>query len=139
MEDVPLLIEHFLRQFNAENDKQVKCFAPEVLDLLLSYDWPGNVRQLENIVERGVVLARSEQITLDLLPPELRKVDSSRSISRADKAVDLSRAVSDYERQLIESALKQAGGVQKRAARLLGVKPTTLNEKLKRFRARVEH
>lgn len=139
MEDVPILIEHFLRRYNVENSKQVRGFAPEVLDLLLSYDWPGNVRQLENVVERGVVLCRSEEIELDLLPPELRRADSPRATGRDEPGVDLSRAVSEYERQLIESALKQAGGVQKRAARLLGVKPTTLNEKLKRLRARAEH
>ena len=71
IEDLPLLAEHFLRQYNTENDKQVKRLAPEVLQRLLAHAWPGNVRELENVVERGVVLARGAEITLDLLPEEL--------------------------------------------------------------------
>jgi DNA-binding NtrC family response regulator len=136
MEDLPLLAAHFLRQYNAENDKQVERLGPEVLERMLAYDWPGNVRQLENVIERGVVLARGGEITLDLLPPELRSASPVAAPTGLREGLDLSRAVADFERGLIEDALKQAGGVQKQAARLLGVKPTTLSEKLKRLRAR---
>jgi two-component system response regulator PilR (NtrC family) len=138
MEDLPLLTEHFLRQFNTENDKRVERLAPQVLERLLSYSWPGNVRQLENVVERGVVLARGPEITVDLLPPELRSGEEPAVAAGLPEGVDLSRALSDFERDLIESAMKRAGGVQKRAARLLGVKPTTLNEKIKRLKSRVQ-
>jgi two-component system response regulator PilR (NtrC family) len=136
MEDLPLLAEHFLRHYNTENDKQVERLAPEVIERLLTYAWPGNVRQLENVIERGVVLACGPEITPDLLPPELRAQAAELAPAGLGDGMDLARAVSAFERELIESAMKQAGGVQKRAARLLGLKPTTLNEKLKRLKVR---
>jgi two-component system response regulator PilR (NtrC family) len=136
MEDLPLLATHFLRQYNTENDKQVERLAPEVVERMLAYDWPGNVRQLENVIERGVVLARGVEITPDLLPPELRTGAEPPPAAGLREGMDFARAVTDFERGLIEAALEQAGGVQKKAARLLGLKPTTLNEKLKRLRVR---
>jgi two-component system response regulator PilR (NtrC family) len=136
MEDLPLLAEHFLRHYNTENDKQIERLSPEVIERLLSYAWPGNVRQLENVIERGVVLACSPEITPDLLPPELHPGAGELAPAGLRDGMDLARAVSAFERELIEAAMKQAGGVQKRAARLLGLKPTTLNEKLKRLRVR---
>jgi DNA-binding NtrC family response regulator len=138
IEDLPLLAEHFLRQYNTENDKHVERLAPEVIERLLAYAWPGNVRELENVIERGVVLARGVEITGDLLPPELRVATAPPAAVGLRDGVDLARAVSDFERELIDAAMKQAGGVQKRAARLLGLKPTTLNEKIKRLKVRAE-
>jgi two-component system response regulator PilR (NtrC family) len=138
IEDLPLLAEHFLRQYNTENDKQVVRMAPEVIERLLAHAWPGNVRELENVIERGVVLARGEEITPDLLPPELRPGTAPPTAVGLRDGMDLARAVSDFERELIDAAMKQAGGVQKRAARLLGLKPTTLNEKIKRLKLRAE-
>jgi DNA-binding NtrC family response regulator len=138
IEDLPLLAEHFLRQYNTENDKQVVRMAPEVIERLLAHAWPGNVRELENVIERGVVLARGEEITPDLLPPELRPGTAPPTAVGLRDGMDLARAVSDFERELIDAAMKQAGGVQKRAARLLGLKPTTLNDKIKRLKLRAE-
>ncbi len=138
MEDLPLLTEYFLRRYNAENVKHVERLAPEVLERLLAYDWPGNVRQLENVVERGVVLARGPEITLDLLPPELRPGAAPGTTAALAEGMDLQRAVLNFEHELIRAALLQTGGVQKQAARLLGLKPTTLSEKLKRLRSRAE-
>ncbi|MHC4428603.1 MAG: sigma-54-dependent transcriptional regulator [Planctomycetota bacterium] len=134
MEDLPLLAEHFLRHYNTENDKQVERLAPDVIERLLTYSWPGNVRQLENVIERGVVLAVGSEITSDLLPPELRGGSAPPAVAGLPAGTNLTRAVADFERELIEAAMRQAGGVQKRAARLLGLKPTTLNEKLKRLK-----
>jgi DNA-binding NtrC family response regulator len=134
MEDLTLLAEHFLRQCNAENGKHVRRFAPEALERMLGYAWPGNVRELENVVERGVVLARGEEITLDLLPPELQRTGGSAPSAGLAGGMDFNLAVSRYERQLIETALREAGGVQRHAAELLGLKPTTLNEKIKRLK-----
>ncbi len=133
MEDVPILVEHFLGRFNAENDKQVKRVAPEVLERFLTYSWPGNVRELENVIERGVVLARGEEIGMDVLSRDLLDDVSLPRAMSLPKGLDFYGAVQRFERQLIESALRQAGGVQKQAAELLGLKPTTLNEKIKRL------
>jgi len=133
MEDVPMLVEHFLEKFNAENHKAVSGVTPEVMDRFLSYDWPGNVRELENVVERGVVLARGDEIGVDLLPADMsRRVTLPEAAPLAD-GVRFYDAVGRYERQLIEGALRRTGGVQKHAAELLGLKPTTLNEKIKRL------
>jgi two-component system response regulator PilR (NtrC family) len=133
MEDVPILVEHFLEKFNTENRKRVMGVTPQVMDRFLSYTWPGNVRELENVVERGVVLARGDEIDIDLLP-----TDMSRRVVLPDAAplmdgVRFYDAVGRFERQLIEGALRRTGGVQKHAAGLLGLKPTTLNEKIKRL------
>jgi DNA-binding NtrC family response regulator len=133
MEDVPVLVEHFLQRFNAENGKDVKRVTLEVMERFLSYPWPGNVRELENVVERGVVLARGDEIGTDTLSKDLtERVAIPEAAALAD-GVRFYDAVSRYERQLIESALRKTGGVQKQAAEILGLKPTTLNEKIKRL------
>jgi len=136
IEDLPLLTGHFLHQYNTENEKQVERFSPEVLERMLAYRWPGNVRELENVIERGVVLARGTEITPDLLPPELRTGAARPGAFGLREGVDLARALGDFERELIDAAMKQAGGVQKKAAQFLGLKPTTLNEKIKRLKVR---
>ncbi len=133
VEDVPLLVEHFLERYNAENGKAVRRVAPDVMDRFLSYSWPGNVRELENVVERGVVLSRGDEITLDLLPRDLLERVSLPEAAGLPDGLTFYDAVARYERQLIETALRRSGGVQKQAAEMLGLKPTTLNEKIKRL------
>ncbi len=136
LEDLPALVAHFLQRYNEENDKQVGRVAPDALERLLAYGWPGNVRELENLIERGVVLARGDEITLDLMPVDLRDGIGPLSSPSLPEGVGLSEAISRFERQLIESALRRAGGVQKQAARILRLKPTTLNEKIRRLGVR---
>ncbi len=132
-EDIPLLVEHFLGRFNEENGKDVARVAPEVMERFLAYPWPGNVRELENVVERGVVLARGREIGADLLPKEMLASVALPEAASLPEGMGFYDAVARYERQLIESALRRAGGVQKLAAETLGLKPTTLNEKIKRL------
>ncbi len=133
MEDIPILVEHFLEKFNAENEKSVTRVTPAVMDRFLSHDWPGNVRELENVVERGVVLARGDEIDLDLLPSDMSRRGLLPDLPALPEGVPFYDAVGRLERQLIEGALRRCGGVQKQAAELLGLKPTTLNEKIKRL------
>jgi two-component system response regulator PilR (NtrC family) len=133
LDDLPLLVGHFLERYNAENAKHVRGVAAEALERLLTYGWPGNVRELGNVIERGVVLARGDEITLDLLPRELHSRAPAGAPGRLPPGLGFYDAVARYERQLIESALRRAGGVQKHAAEMLGLKPTTLNEKIKRL------
>jgi len=133
MEDIPVLVEHFLQKFNTENGKNVKGVTPEVVERFLTYGWPGNVRELENVVERGVVLARGDEIGVDLLPKELAQHVPAPGGPVIHDDVPFYDAVSRYERRLIEGALRKTGGVQKQAAEILGLKPTTLNEKIKRL------
>jgi len=131
--DIALLVGHFLERYNLENEKQVKISSAEVLQRLAEHRWPGNVRELENVVERGVVLAQDDEITFDLLPKEIRSQVTGAPDVIPGEGVDFGTAVTKYERKLIEAALRQCDGVQKHAAELLGLKPTTLNEKIKRL------
>ncbi len=134
-EDIPLLVQHFLEKYGVENARPGLELAPEALDLLMDYDWPGNVRELENVIERATVLATGLRIGPDLIPEHVRRAPSFQMphIVMPPDGVSLKEVTSAYERQWIESALEAAGGVQKRAAELLRIKPTTLNEMIKRY------
>jgi DNA-binding NtrC family response regulator len=134
-EDIPLLVSHFLRKYAEENDRNVLGFSPEAIDVLTEYSWPGNVRELENAVERAVVLSRGETIELDELPQALRaETKDDLTISEIPaEGLDFRLTVATFQAQLIQQALKQTGGVQRKAARLLQLSPTTLNEMVHRF------
>jgi len=134
IEDVPLLVDHFVARSSQENGKPIQGVSPEVMERLLGYHWPGNVRELENVIERGVVLARGDRIEPDVLPRDMVPAVQLPDPAGLPDGLEFYDAVSRYERQLIEVALRQAGGVQKHAAEMLGLKPTTLNEKIKRLR-----
>ncbi len=134
-DDIPLLVQHFLEKYAIENARQNLEFAPEAMDLLMEHDWPGNVRELENVIERAVVLSAGTRIGPDLIPENVRRSPSFQTpqITMPADGVSLKEVTASYERQWIESALEAAGGVQKRAAELLKIKPTTLNEMIKRY------
>jgi len=134
-EDIPLLIGHFLNKYAEENRKKEPEMTPEVLKILMDHLWPGNVRELENTIERAIVLCTTDRITIDLLPDYLRfphKSDQPTVIVPAE-GLSLKDAVSLYERNMILQSLELANGVQKRAAELLQLKPSTLNEMMKRL------
>jgi transcriptional regulator with GAF, ATPase, and Fis domain len=143
-EDVLPLVKHFVRKYNAENLRTIsEQMSPEVLSLLENYHYPGNVRELENIIERAVVIATTDEITVECLRPEVR--DPSLAFEIMQKAegssagIDIGRGVNFYDEvkrfeiDLIRRALDQTGGHQSRAARLLGLNATTLNSKIKSY------
>jgi DNA-binding NtrC family response regulator len=136
--DIPLLVDHFLTLFNASKGTAIRGTEPAAMDYLLRYGWPGNIRELQNLVERVVILKKSGMITVADLP---EKILQSRPVPAAvsDAAfeftaggVDLVEAIERYENRLIREALRQANGVTSRAAQLLRLNRTTLVEKLKR-------
>jgi two-component system response regulator PilR (NtrC family) len=140
-EDIPVLVQHFIAKYAKDNGRNVHGFARAALEKVIDFDWPGNVRELENTVERGVVLAAGDQIAESELPPQVRMRqpagggitgDSSGAVDR--DSFNLKRAAADFEQRMIAVALDATRGIQKDAARILGVKPTTLNEMLKRHR-----
>ncbi len=139
-EDIPLLVQHFLAYYARENEKAIREISSQAMELLLDYPWPGNVRELENVVERAVVLSTGEVLGVDLLPSSVRQPDSVLlpSPTLPTNGLSFKDAVSEYERQLIIRALQSCGGVQKRAAELLHVKPTTLHEMMKRLNISTE-
>jgi len=133
-EDVPLLAEHFVRVYASENNKPISGIDPEAMRALLDYEWPGNVRELENAIERAVVLCSGGAIGLDLLPESVLSPDRSElPVRLPENGSTYKDLVEEYERRLVRTALRRTGGVQKRAAELLRMKPTTLHEIIKRL------
>ncbi len=140
-EDVPLLAHHFLAQYAEENDKPLHDIAPGAMALLMDHPWPGNVRELENVIERAVVLSTGPVLDVELLPASVRQPSTAAAAPATNlpsNGLSLKEAVSEYERQLIVKALQMSGGVQKRAAEMLQVKPTTLHEMMKRLSISVD-
>jgi DNA-binding NtrC family response regulator len=134
-EDIPLLVSHFLQKYADENKRKVREVTPDAMRILLDHTWPGNVRELENTIERAVVLCTVDRIGPELLPDYLRfpvNTDQPAMTVPAD-GMSLKDAVSRYERAMILQSLELANGVQKRAAELLQLKPSTLNEMMKRL------
>ncbi len=122
MEDVPLLIRHFLEKYAAEIDKPVEGFEDDAMQAVLAYDFPGNVRELENMVERAVALTRTPMVTMDCLPPAvLQGPQQAAAAVLPGPGSSLEEMVNEYERQILREALARAGGVKKRAAALVGV------------------
>src|SRR5512141_2008884 len=134
-EDIPLLVQHFLEKYAEENKRKVKEVTPEAMRILMDHTWPGNVRELENTIERAVVLCTTERIGTDLLPDYLRYPVSTEQPAMVvpSEGISLKDAVSRYERTMILQSLEMANGVQKKAAELLQLKPSTLNEMMKRL------
>jgi DNA-binding NtrC family response regulator len=137
-EDIPLLAQHFLDRFGRESDppRTGLSFSQEALRRLMAHDWPGNVRQLENTVERTLTLSAARaQIDEAALPPEIQA--SGAMVAAApvlpDTGLDLESYIGGLERELITQSLERTGGNRRQAATLLGLKRTTLVEKLKRM------
>ena len=134
-EDIPLLVKHFLDLYAKENGKEIDRVSEDVLEILERNAWPGNVRELENLIERAVVFAKSKIITRENLPEIFlspRKKGAGVSAAE-DEAKNLRDQTLAFQKRLIETTLRKAKGVQKNAAQMLDVKPTTLNEMIKRL------
>ncbi|RME40583.1 MAG: sigma-54-dependent Fis family transcriptional regulator, partial [Planctomycetota bacterium] len=124
-EDIPLLIDHFVRQASAELGLPLRKPSPEVVQLLTAYDWPGNIRELANVLERAVLLTESEIILPQHLPPEIKQGGRE-----PRKGV---RGLRESERAMIVQALKDTGWNQTQAARLLGISRDNLRYRLKKY------
>jgi DNA-binding NtrC family response regulator len=134
-DDIPYLAQHFLEKYTAENERPTLDLTADALDLLMEYDWPGNVRELENVIERAVVLSSGAHIGPDLIPEHVRSAPMFHipKFVVPPEGISFKDVITNVEKRLIESTLEAAGGVQKKAAELLKIKPTTLNEMIKRY------
>jgi len=130
--DVLLLAQHFVRKFAERMGKGVTGISSEAAKKLVEYDWPGNVRQLENSMERAVTLTRFEQLTVEDLPERISRYESSR-MTIADVDSEHMLTLDQLEKRYIERVLKAAQGNKTQAARLLGVDRRTLYRKLERY------
>jgi len=133
--DIPMLVNHFLDKHNALRPSAPVRLTEEAMVHLWEYDWPGNVRELENLIERLVILSEDGVIKVDSLPTNIRSFISDKKIPRptlTDEGIDLNQAVEEFEYRLIDEALRRTKGNKQAAARLLGLKRTTLVAKLRR-------
>ncbi len=133
-------MNHFLAKYGDENGRADLKLASDALQMLLEYEWPGNVRELENVIERAAVLVNGESIDTNLIPDHVRSGQTFRvpQVVVPEEGISFRDVITDFEKKLIESSLETSGGVQKRAAQLLGLKPTTLNEMIKRYNIQLE-
>jgi Nif-specific regulatory protein len=127
--DLLLLADHFLEKFSREHGKSIKRISTPAIDMLVSYHWPGNVREMENALERAVLMCEGQVIHAHHLPPSLQTAEASGTVTR----VSLADAVIAYEKDLIQDALKTTRGNRAKAARLLDATERILNYKIKKY------
>jgi transcriptional regulator with PAS, ATPase and Fis domain len=136
-EDIPLLLHRFISHFCQLHKLATKTLAPHVMKAMMAYEWPGNVRQLENFCERMVALTGAQTAIMPAdLPPEIENRDTTNyvpTIEIPEEGIDLKNLVTDMERDLIVQSLRKTKGNKKLAAKLLNLKRTTLIEKIKRI------
>jgi two-component system response regulator HydG len=123
-EDIPVLADFFLHKFNEENQKKIAGFSPDSNDYLLRYEWPGNIRELENAIERAVILAKKDLIDVNDLAQQSLYVPHK---------VPVGKTMQDIEKTHILNMLIEVGGNCSEAARLLGISRMTLYNKIKAF------
>lgn len=141
-EDIPKLAAYFMERFNREKGCHVEGISETAMEIMLGYVWPGNIRELENIIERTVIIQRQGTIQADDLPPKLRAqqtaqvAETSETLASIpgspDKNFDFNDEVDRLERRMIELALERTGGNRNQAARMLNLNRTTLVEKIKK-------
>jgi DNA-binding NtrC family response regulator len=137
-EDIPLLVNHFLQKFAAENNKPARQLSPEALRPIMDYGWPGNVRELENVIERAVVLSNGQVIGIDLLPDHIVGRGSAGKIFEHRPDASLFEIIEDCERRVILDMLEKCGWNQTEAAERFHIPLSTLNQKIKRLNIEIK-
>ncbi len=137
-EDVPLLAGHFLKKYNDRLGKNIGAISREAMDLLKKYDYPGNVRELENIIERTVALEGGATILPESLPPFVntptgRKMASSDGIEITEDGIDLDKVIGQIEKEILIKAIHTASGVKKKAAKLLGITFRSMRYRVEKY------
>lgn len=139
MEDIPVLAGHFLKKYNERLNKNITGISAEAMEVLKKYNYPGNVRELENIIERTVALEAGSTILPESLPPFVntssgRKMASSHDIEITAEGIDLDKVVGQIEKELLIKAIHAADGVKKRAAKLLGITFRSMRYRVEKHR-----
>jgi two-component system response regulator PilR (NtrC family) len=137
-EDIPLLAEHFFKKYAQELGKNIREISPDAMKLLVNYDFPGNVRELQNVIERGVALEARDILTVENLSSYM---EEQRGIKRIDdtlfdipsEGIDLEKVVENVERDLLIKALQRAKGVKKKAAELLNINFRSMRYRLEKY------
>ena len=131
-DDIPLLIDHFINKFSIENNKNVKGISKEALELMMQYEWPGNIRELENLIERVIALTSNEYIKLNELPFSFKNTPKINGLKESvlEGKVSFLQAEEDFEKEVILDALKKANNIQSHAAEILGISRRILKYKM---------
>ena len=133
-EDIPLLINYFLKKFVSQYEDALPDVSQEVIDVLLAYNWPGNVRELENVIEHALAFSKSKGISIETLPEYLRRVDIRTDLLSMDlsnkQEINLQDALTEVEKKLIQWAHQKTNGNQVKMAEILGIPRTTLRNRL---------
>ncbi|WP_031482350.1 sigma-54-dependent transcriptional regulator [Maridesulfovibrio frigidus] len=134
-EDIPFMIDHFLVKYSAENNKKFEGFSPSAMDYMSAYEWPGNVRQLQNVIERCVVLTSGTVITTDDLPAEIKDEEAQfkSAVDLLPTKINLAQALDKIEATLVRRALVHSNFVKVDAAEMLSISKSLLQYKLKKY------
>jgi two-component system response regulator PilR (NtrC family) len=132
------LANHFLKKYNERLGKSINGISQEAMEILKKYEYPGNVRELENIIERTVALEAGATILPESLPPFVqtpsgRKMASSEGIEITEEGLDLDKVIGQIEKELIIKAIHQSGGIKKRAAKLLGITFRSMRYRVEKY------
>lgn len=130
-EDIPFLVDFFLKRYAKKNQRKLKGFTPKAMDLLMRYDWPGNIRELENVVERSVIMMRGDFITPDEFPGVLKSLDPEYEQISAE--ILSGKSLKEMEKAMIMRTLQETDGNRTHAAEILGISRRTLQLKLKEY------
>ena len=130
-EDIPLLVDYYLKKYSLENNALVKSIDKETMNYLCQYNWPGNVRELKNIVQRAVVMGSSEILQIE----QFTCLFTYQDMKRSDNTLAAGKAIEEVERDLIYHTLEKTGGNKTRAAELLKITTRTLRNKLNKYDA----
>jgi transcriptional regulator with PAS, ATPase and Fis domain len=131
-EDIPLLVDHIISKFNVENNKNVRGINQEALELLIQYEWPGNFRELESMIEHVIALTSNDYIQANELPLSLKNIPQNKGLKESvlNGKVSFLQAVEEFEREIILDALKKTNYIQTHAAELLGISRRILKYKM---------
>ena len=131
-EDIPLLVDHIISKFNVENNKNVRGINQEALELLMRYEWPGNYRELESVIEHVIALTSNDYIQANELPLSLKNIPQNKGLKESvfNGKVSFSKAVEEFEREMVLDALKKTNYIQSHAAELLGISRRILKYKM---------
>ncbi|MFH1778034.1 MAG: sigma-54 dependent transcriptional regulator [Candidatus Omnitrophota bacterium] len=137
LDDLPLLVDHFIKRYSAKMNKKINNISEEALSAMKLYNWPGNIRELENIIERAVILAKEASITINEMPPVISLSDKKKMPYNHQQNT-LKKALQEPEKQLILDILEKTNWNRKKAAALLGINRTTLYNKIKKYKIKIK-
>ncbi len=132
-EDIPLLVEHFFKIYNEKNNRNVQGFHPRALDAVMRYSWPGNIRELENVVERSVILTRDDYVLFPDLPESVRGATGETYEREMREGIRSGMTIKEMERELVIKTLEENDGNRTRSSSILGITRRTLQHKLKEY------